>query len=213
LPLVGATIGALAGGIALAAARIVPHPLAAALALALSVALSGAIHLDGFLDGCDAFFASVSPARRREILKDPHHGTFALAGLLAAGSVWYAALVVLPAERYPAVLAFAGALSRAAVLPSALLLPAAGGGAASAPAPRVELVLVALELLALAVAGTFLTVTALVAVPLTVVAAALGARWIASLLGGGLVGDAHGFAIVVLEIAILAALGSTFAAG
>jgi adenosylcobinamide-GDP ribazoletransferase len=186
----------------------VPHPVAAALALGLVVVLTGAIHLDGFLDGCDAFFAGVPPERRHAILKDPRCGSFALAGLLVAGPLWYAALATLPVQRYPELLAFSGALARAAALANALLVPPVRPGGKASPAlerrpPAVPLIL---EWLVLAGAAYVITPFAALLVPAALGTSLLAGRWIAGRLGGGLVGDAYGFLIVALEVAVTTAL-------
>jgi adenosylcobinamide-GDP ribazoletransferase len=216
LPLVGAVLGGLAGGGAALCGLLVPHAVAAALALGLLVALSGAIHLDGFLDGCDAFFAGVAPGRRLAILKDPRCGSFALAGLLVTGLLTYASLAVLPVTRYPELLAFSGALARAAAVVNALLLPPArpAGDTADADGARVSRALetrppaapLVFEILLLAVAAFAITPYASLLVPAALVLSLAGGRWIAGRLGGGLVGDAYGFLIVLLETVILTAL-------
>ena len=51
----------------------------------LPVLITGGIHLDGFLDTCDAIHSYGSREKRLEILKDPHVGAFALIG----GCVWF----------------------------------------------------------------------------------------------------------------------------
>lgn len=64
-------------------------------ALCMTVApwcLTGFIHLDGFMDCCDAVLSRREQARRREILKDSHVGSFAVICLvllaMAGYSVW-----------------------------------------------------------------------------------------------------------------------------
>ena len=209
MPLVGATIGACAGSVGFAASRVAPRPLGAALALGTSLALSGAIHLDGFLDGCDAFFASVPPQRRREILKDPRHGTYALAGFAVVGSIWFAALDALPARALPGSLAFAGALARAAVVPCAVACPATRD-ARQPPrfALREAAVPLALQTVVLAFAGGRIWRRAGLLVPLAFLAAVAILRWCAGRLGGGLTGDAYGFTIVLIEVALVAILAA-----
>lgn len=205
LPLVGAVVGALAGTLGYGAFFVVPHSLAAALALGAVIVLTGAIHVDGFLDGCDAFIATVSPERRLEILKDPRHGTYAVAGMFVAGTLWYASLAAIAPARYPAILAFAGALARAAAIPNALVFPYARGGAVarafvSRPAiAPLALVVVTLGIAAFALAPAFVAI-----VPIVFALSLLLGRSIARRLGGGLVGDAYGFIIVVVEIVVLA---------
>lgn len=68
--------------------------------------LTGCIHLDGFMDVTDAVKSCRGPERRREILKDPHVGSFAVIGVvllilaqfaLFAGSTGgYRVLIFLP---------------------------------------------------------------------------------------------------------------------
>lgn len=48
----------------------------------IPILVSGAIHLDGFGDVIDAASSHASPDRRREILKDPHVGVFAVIGVV-----------------------------------------------------------------------------------------------------------------------------------
>ena len=57
----------------------------AAVLSVLPVLITGGIHLDGFLDTCDAIHSYGSREKRLEILKDPHVGAFALIG----GIVWF----------------------------------------------------------------------------------------------------------------------------
>lgn len=47
----------------------------------IPIAVSGGIHMDGFADTCDALASNAEPERRREILKDPHTGAFAVIGV------------------------------------------------------------------------------------------------------------------------------------
>jgi adenosylcobinamide-GDP ribazoletransferase len=47
----------------------------------LPVAVTGGIHLDGFCDTVDALSSRAEPERKREILKDPHTGAFAVIGV------------------------------------------------------------------------------------------------------------------------------------
>ena len=46
------------------------------------VALTGALHLDGLMDVFDGFFYAGTAERRLEIMKDVHHGTYALVGTI-----------------------------------------------------------------------------------------------------------------------------------
>jgi adenosylcobinamide-GDP ribazoletransferase len=204
---VGAVVGALAGLAAEAVAHVATHPLAVASAFALSVALTGAIHVDGFLDGCDAFFASVSAERRLEILKDPRHGTFAVAGFAAVLALWLAALWSLPPASYPLALALCAASSRWSSVIHALYVPYGRAGAVTrAFEGRPPLGVLGLGLaLVIALAWPF-GARGAAAAAASLALAALCVRWIRSRLGGGLVGDAYGFTIVVAEVGALVTL-------
>jgi adenosylcobinamide-GDP ribazoletransferase len=80
-PVVGALLGALVGGLAWCLASVhVSSSIAAFLVLLAWVALTGALHLDGLCDVCDGVFARGTAEDRLRILKDPHLGTFGLAG-------------------------------------------------------------------------------------------------------------------------------------
>jgi adenosylcobinamide-GDP ribazoletransferase len=174
----------------------------------LTIVLTGALHVDGFLDGCDAFFASVDPARRLEILRDPHHGTYALAGGAVVGVFWLAALWSLPVIVLPLGLACAAASARLGAVAHALFVrygrPAEPTRAFAEPPSLAPLVLGALVVVALAAALGAARGTAVVVASLAV--AAIAAAFARARLGGGLTGDAYGFAIVLAEVAGLSAL-------
>ena len=209
LPFVGALVGALAGCLAYGVERIAPHALAVATAFGLGIVLTGAMHVDGFLDGCDAFFASASPARRLEILDDPHHGTFAIAGFAVLGALWLAALWSLVPATYPVALAFAGAAGRWSTVIHALRIPYGRAGTPTrAFEARPPFVILGLGLvLVVALASPLHARGAFAALAALVVASAC-VEWIRRRLGGGLTGDAYGFTIVVAEASVLVALAA-----
>jgi adenosylcobinamide-GDP ribazoletransferase len=209
LPLVGIVLGGIAGTLGWLASLVLPAPLAIVAAFAASLVLSGAIHLDGFLDCCDALFASVPPARRFEILKDPRHGTFALAGLAIAVPTWLAAIAVIPPAAWPWSFAFCAGSARAATVLNAFRLPYAQGGAsARAFEERPGIALFGVGIALGAACCWSHPVLAVLIFPAAAAALGLGA-WCARRLDGMLVGDCYGAAIVVLDIALLAALGSS----
>jgi adenosylcobinamide-GDP ribazoletransferase len=210
LPFVGALTGALSGGAAYALAAVVPHGLAVAAAFAATIVLSGAIHLDGFLDGCDAFFASTTPERRLEILKDPRHGTFALAGLAVVVVVWLAAFAPLRPAAYAPALALAGAASRWSAVAYATFVPDARTAAPNrALATRLPWPLLAAGFVLTAALAVPFGLRGAVAFAVALILASGCVLWVRARLGGGLVGDAYGFAIVVAETGALVALGGT----
>ncbi|RME35545.1 MAG: adenosylcobinamide-GDP ribazoletransferase, partial [Thermoflexia bacterium] len=79
-PLVGALTGLLLAGSDWALGYLFPPLLRAAPVLALWVAITGALHLDGFVDCCDALLAARPPEVRLEILRDTHVGAFGVVG-------------------------------------------------------------------------------------------------------------------------------------
>lgn len=81
-PFVGTVIGAIwAGAGVLMRYFGCPHLFAAAILTLLPYWLSGGIHLDGFMDCCDAVFSRRPLEKKREILKDSHVGSFAVISL------------------------------------------------------------------------------------------------------------------------------------
>jgi adenosylcobinamide-GDP ribazoletransferase len=208
LPLIGVVLGGIAGTLGWLASFVLPAPLPVVTAFAAGLVVSGAIHLDGFLDTCDALFASVPPARRFEILKDPRHGTFALAGLAITVPAWLGALGALPPAAWPWALAFCAGAARAAGVLNALRVPyAAGGASARVFEERPSIALLAGGVLVVAACCWLHPWLALLLLPAAGVALGLGA-WCASRLDGVLVGDCYGAIVVVLEVALLAAVAT-----
>ncbi|MBQ9269207.1 MAG: adenosylcobinamide-GDP ribazoletransferase [Oscillospiraceae bacterium] len=78
-PLVGVLIGLASwAAVWVSGALNLPGLLRGALLSLLPVLLTGGIHLDGYADTCDALASHADPARKQEILKDPHVGSFAV---------------------------------------------------------------------------------------------------------------------------------------
>jgi adenosylcobinamide-GDP ribazoletransferase len=209
LPIVGASIGALSGTIAWLVSLVAPKPYVVATAFTAPIVFSGAIHLDGFLDCSDALFATASPERRLEIMKDPTHGTYAVAAGMVVSAFSLAALSTCKPARLPAILAFSGALARLAAVANALWFPYGRAGAVTrAFESRPSAAALAAEACILLAAARAIGPRAWPIVPAALVASALLARRIAARLGTGLTGDAYGFLVVLLEPGIIA-----FAAG
>jgi adenosylcobinamide-GDP ribazoletransferase len=205
-PLVGAGIGAAVGGVALALAHVLSPWLAGVLALAAGVVLTGALHLDALADSADALGAR-SRERALEIMRDPAMGSYgavaiALDLLVKAGAL--SALI----EHGDVVRATAvtGALSRAAPVLSAALLPYARGDAGlgasltHAGAGRALLALVVGAAFAVGLAGWHGAILAAIALVLTLLAAAACRRWL-----GGVTGDTLGAALELVETVVLVA--------
>ena len=128
LPLVGVVIGAAQYGLFRLLGILQAGPaLRGALLAVLPVFLSGGIHMDGFLDTCDAIHSWKGPEERLRILKDPHVGAFALIGglvyfVLAAG-IWSETESAGPLQLLSLCLVFV--LSRALSAFAALVFPKA----------------------------------------------------------------------------------------
>ena len=206
-PLVGAAIGLALVGADLALARALPVGLRSALVLALWVGLTGALHLDGFLDCCDALFAPRSPQERLEILRDPHVGAFAVVGGVLLLLVKYAALASLQGPGRLGALGVVPALGRWAMVYALVRYPYGRtggglGGLVKGAAGRREALVASAVALAAALVGW--RAAGLAALPATWVLTALLARWITGRIGG-LTGDAYGAINELVEAAWLVA--------
>jgi adenosylcobinamide-GDP ribazoletransferase len=208
LPFVGTIVGGIAGALAYGASRACSPRIGAAVAFAAPVALTGALHLDGFLDICDAAFAPVDLEKRREILRDPRHGSFAFAGGAMLATATYAAVRDIAPEDWPAALALAESTGRFTALVAARFVanPSDGRTAARAfatPAGDRRLLVTGATLLACAhgYGGMRLALAAATilgtSVPL--------ARTLARQFGGTLSGDGYGFTIALATTAMLCA--------
>lgn len=100
LPVMGFIVG---GVWALAAylthLLVFPAAVTAALLAAVPWLLTGFIHLDGFMDVCDAALSRRDLETRQKILKDPHTGSFAVISL---GLLMLASFAVLMSWEYSA---------------------------------------------------------------------------------------------------------------
>ena len=86
LPAVGLEIGAIWALLAwLCRYLALPAPVAGVALGAYPFVVTGFIHLDGFMDVTDAVRSCRDLARRREILKDSHVGSFAVIGAVLVG--------------------------------------------------------------------------------------------------------------------------------
>jgi adenosylcobinamide-GDP ribazoletransferase len=208
LPLIGAIIGALAGAAGYGAWMLTHSLLWTTLSAWIAcIALSGAIHVDGFLDCCDGLFAMAPVERRLEILRDPHHGTYALVGMTMLGAVWIGALYGFDPAHLPLVLAFSGSLARLCAMLNAWIYPYARSGAITrAFVSRPSFGIVAFGAVLVGVLAWFVQPAALSIVPCAaLVSLALG--WAsARRLGGGLTGDVYGALVVLTEVFVLIAL-------
>jgi adenosylcobinamide-GDP ribazoletransferase len=203
-PLVGGLLGAVLALVDLGLRPILPVEVAAVLVLAAWVVLTGGLHLDGYLDSCDALFGGHTREARLEILRDERVGAFAVAGGVLLMLLKFAALAHLarPAEA----LVLACATGRWLMTLALLRYPyarAEGLGrtmkdhAGLHEGVRATLLLV---ILAIAVDPAWGAIAMLVAI----VVGALAARLSNARLGG-LTGDSYGAVCELGEAAVLVA--------
>jgi adenosylcobinamide-GDP ribazoletransferase len=91
-PLVGLLIGAGLAGLDIALRRVFPVEVASVGLLAAWIVATGALHLDGYLDACDALWGGRTPDDRLRILRDERVGAYAVAGGVVLLLMKYATL-------------------------------------------------------------------------------------------------------------------------
>ena len=147
LPLVGAVVGGLWALAAWLLGRIdCPAPVQALVLAAVPWLTTGFLHLDGYMDVCDAVLSRRDLATRLKILKDSHCGAFAVIALgllfLAQWSVFFTAgtVALLPLGMIPVATRACAGLAVVSLRPMvAMILLAVGlpiirlGGAGCAP--------------------------------------------------------------------------------
>ena len=113
LPLVGLEIGALWWLLGWLTGSLNLPVLIRGLILALWPYLAtGFLHLDGYMDVTDAVKSCRDLARRREILKDSHVGSFAVIGLCMLMLAQFAVFSSIPGDKSCRILLFLPAVSR-----------------------------------------------------------------------------------------------------
>ena len=203
LPLAGGVVGAV-WVLAAYLARFLPATVGGLLLAAAPWLATGFLHLDGFMDVCDAVLSRRDLPERRRILKDSHCGAFAVIGmvLLACGQ-WSVAMANPAVPLLPLLLL--PVASRASAALAVLTLPpmessqyAAMSGKKAPYTAFAALVLAAAVTVPLAVWGSFAPLAA---------AAGYGATlWYAYRQLGGMSGDVSGFALTLAELGGAAAL-------
>lgn len=174
----------------------------------LPVLFTGGIHLDGFCDTVDALSSHAEPAKKREILKDPHVGAFAVIGVSAYLIAYFALATQLNSKHNSIALLFLlPVLSRAIAGYVSVSAQPSGTGLLSgmvdaASRKQTKIVLT----------GWFVVtaITMLCVSPLVGFVVALGATlsgWLVRRIAlrefGGMSGDLAGFIVQVSEILML----------
>ena len=209
-PLAGLVVGGLAalGGLVALWCGL-PSPLAALIALALGIVTTGAMHEDGLADSADGLWGGWTRARRLEIMRDSHIGSYGVIALClslaARGGVLWLLFAQSPAAGVTGVLV-AATLSRAAMAGVMAALPHARADGLSHSQGRAPMATVLLGLglsigVALILAGSAGLWAVLWAGLVTVAVAALAQAKI-----GGQTGDILGATQQMVEIAVLVSL-------
>ena len=201
--------GAPSGWITYDAVSIFPVTLWSLLLVISLAALTRALHLDGFMDSCDALLGGFDRERRLAILRDPHVGAFAVIGVVCLLLLKVYALSGLPvdgSQRMPILLLFP-CLSRWAMLLTMELFPYVrqnGLGAAffdgGARRVRWQLILGFVFTLVVSVALAGIDGIVLLAAA-CIVAWGVGA-WATKLLGG-VTGDIYGAVNEITEVVVI----------
>ena len=211
-PIVGLFIGAVWWG----AARLLTlsgiHIMLAAAAMTIvSLLAAGLIHLDGFMDTCDAVLSRRPPEEKARILKDPHTGSFAVIMAIVLVFVQFAAAYVIIENAGRLVLLFViPVISRSCSAMSMMCIrPAAHSGYAKLfkPKPGATRKLPPIVFAVCAIGFMYLTEGYFG----LIVAAAAFAGFAAAMAGmcrtfKGVSGDLAGFALVISELCGLIAL-------
>ena len=188
--------------------------LAAALLVTALAVLTRALHLDGFMDTCDALPGGFSRARRLEILRDSRVGAFAVVGLACLLLIKVTAVAALPGASRSAVLLLFPCLSRWAMLLAMEIFPYVRERGAGTPfaGGRGRWALIAGSGTA-AVAGLALAGWWAVALLALAGAAAWAVATVAHRLIGGMTGDIYGAVNEIAEVAVLVAAAAIAAGG
>ena len=206
-PLVGLLTGGLAGLGGLAALwGGLPTPLAALIALAILTVTTGAMHEDGLADTADGLWGGWDRARRLDIMKDSHIGSYGVIALVLAFSGRWAALWLLfEASSSMALtgLLVAPMLSRATMPALMAALPHARDHGLSHSTGRPTVATAALGLAIAAILGLFLLGWGIFGALFWAAILAMVMGRIAQAKIGGQTGDILGATQQITEIAVL----------
>lgn len=209
-PLVGVVVGAMAALVAAIALALGLSPaVAAALTLAAQALLTGAMHEDGLADTADGLWGGWDKARRLEIMKDSHIGSYGvLALILVTLARWSALSTLLGWGGFGAIIAVA-CLSRAPMAVLMAWLPNARSSGLSQlvgrPSAKVAAIAMLISVLICLVFLGWQTFGAILATAFVSIGLGLVAR--AKI--GGQTGDVLGASQQLAEAAALCALAAS----
>ncbi|MCH8869085.1 MAG: adenosylcobinamide-GDP ribazoletransferase [Chloroflexi bacterium] len=203
-PLVGLILGGILAVLDLVLRPVLPALLLSTVLVTALIVLTRALHMDGFMDSCDALLGGFTRERRLEILKDPHVGAFAVIGVVVLLLIQVTALADIPDHTRAFVLVLFPCLARWGILLSMDLFPYVrhqGLGTAFQSGRRAWQL--ALGFVTALAAGVLLVGVMGIVLMALASAVAWGLGWWASSLLGGVTGDIYGAINEVSEAAVL----------
>jgi len=111
-PVVGIIIGLILAGLYWLLRLILPSAVVSGLLLIFLVVLTGGLHLDGFVDTCDAIAGHKTPEARRQIMRDSRAGALGMVGVCCLLIVKYVSLNSVPESLMMATLGLMPVVSR-----------------------------------------------------------------------------------------------------
>jgi adenosylcobinamide-GDP ribazoletransferase len=203
---IGALVGAFAAGAYWLGLHGISPLAAAALAIAADLWVTGNFHYDGLADTADGIWAHHSRERALEIMKDSHVGAHGVSAVVVALVTKLALLAAVGDARIGIIVA-AASIARAAAVYAAVAAPYARkqgtGQSVAADARRWHLIIAGF--LAGGIAYAAAGLAGLVGLGAGA-AFAVFVTWRISRRLGGMTGDTYGAAIVLTELAALAAM-------
>jgi adenosylcobinamide-GDP ribazoletransferase len=170
------------------------------------VVITGGLHLDGFGDSCDGLLATVEPARRLEIMKDPRAGSWAVVGLILLLMGKWSVISGLS----PLLLVLPPMVGRWGMMIAVYSFPyarASGlGGYFRNGLGRQQVILATAIALLAAAASSREVGPLLIAFMIGGVTVFAVGRWAAKRLGGGITGDVYGALCELIELGSLLGL-------
>ena len=176
------------------------------------VAVTGGIHLDGFCDTVDALSSRAPAERKREILKDPNAGAFAVIGLAAYLLLYFAIATELPDDLYiPLLLLLAYVMCRNLSALAVLLFPGSEGkGLLSSFRESADKTISAIVLLVFFLATAIALILLGGLTGIVMLAAALVCALYLFIMSrrsfGGMSGDLAGYFLQLAELGMLASI-------
>ena len=209
-PWVGVGVGLILTGAHLVFGWLFPPLLAATLTVAAWAALTGGLHLDGLADCCDGLFATATPERRLDIMRDPRLGAFGVIGLILFLMLKVLAVASLPNTYSPvAFFVMVASVSRWLIVLVAQQPPARPGGLGAdfkhGLTPRV-VALAALAPLVWVVVGLLYGWWPLLIAIVLAHLVALAIMAVARARLGGVTGDVFGLTVELSELITLLAI-------